>query len=186
MVEDFSETLQAAQAGEEWAIARLWRALQPRLLRYLRGRAGSAAEDVASETWIRVARNLHTFEGGEVEFCGWFFTLARRALIDWQRKACRRPTTITLEDQNVATSRDDPVAEAVERLAMDGVLQLMSQLPEDQADVILLRVVAGLDTTRVAEMLGRPPGTVRVLQHRGLRRVAELLAAVPHSERAAS
>ena len=45
-------------------------------------------------------------------------------------------------------------------------------LPPEQADVILLRVVEGLDVEEVAKALGRPPATVRSLQHRALRRLA--------------
>jgi RNA polymerase sigma-70 factor (ECF subfamily) len=186
MVEDFAGTLRAAAAGEEWAIGRLWRALQPRLLRYLSVRVGQAAEDVASEAWIRVARNLGSFEGGQEEFCAWFFTIARRALIDWQRRACRRPATTVLHDEDVVTGGDDPAVETVERLGLDHVLELVRRLPEDQADVILLRVVAGLDTERVAAIVGRSPGAIRVMQHRGLRRLAELLAATTTTELAAS
>jgi len=55
------------------------------------------------------------------------------------------------------------------------VLRLLGRLPDDQADVILLRVVAGLDTERVGAIVGKRPATVRVIQHRGLRRLAELL-----------
>jgi RNA polymerase sigma-70 factor, ECF subfamily len=176
MVESFAETLRCAQAGEEWAIVSLWRDLQPRLLRFLGGRDPRAAEDVASETWLRVARNLGAFDGDEVEFRAWFFTIARRTLIDWQRKAGRRPVTVALGELNEPPSRDDPIAATIEAFETNQALELVARLPEDQAEVILLRVVGGLDSAQVAELLGKRPGTVRVLQHRGLRRLAELLA----------
>jgi len=53
---------------------------------------------------------------------------------------------------------------------------LVARLPPHQAEVILLRVVAGLDTETVARLVGRNPGAVRVAAHRGLRRMAEILA----------
>ena len=56
---------------------------------------------------------------------------------------------------------------------------MLSLLVPDQAEVLLLRILAGLDVQRVAEIVGKRPGTVRVLQHRGLRRLAELLRPVP-------
>jgi RNA polymerase sigma-70 factor (ECF subfamily) len=186
MAESFAETLRSARVGEEWAIGVLWRDYQPSLLRYLQGRAGHAAEDVASETWIRVGRNLISFEGGEAEFRSWLFTIARRTLIDWQRNRSRRPATTVLADQHPAARRDDPSVQVVARLELDRALTLMQQLPADQADVILLRVVADLDTRRVAEILGKSTGSVRVLQHRGLRRLAELLQVDGTAERAAS
>ena len=67
------------------------------------------------------------------------------------------------------------------RLAYGGRISLMiallSTLPADQAEVIMLRVVAGLDVNRVAQLMGKHPTTVRVLAHRGLRRLAARLGA---------
>jgi RNA polymerase sigma-70 factor, ECF subfamily len=178
MLDGFAETLQAAQAGEEWAIACLWRDVQPRLLRYLAARERGAAEDVASETWLRAARRLAGFRGGESEFRAWMFTIARHALIDWQRRVRRRPVVAAGSD-DVADGgwRHDPADEAIERLETERALGLIRRLSPDQAEVILLRVVAGLDVARVAQILGKKPQAVRVLQHRGLRRLAELVAA---------
>jgi RNA polymerase sigma-70 factor, ECF subfamily len=51
----------------------------------------------------------------------------------------------------------------------------VSRLPGEQADVVLLRVVAGLDAAEVGRIIGKSPGAVRVIQHRALRRLAELL-----------
>ena len=56
----------AAREGSEWALAALYRELQPRLLGYLRTRDWSEAEDIASETWMAVTRGLPRFQGDEV------------------------------------------------------------------------------------------------------------------------
>jgi DNA-directed RNA polymerase specialized sigma24 family protein len=58
-------------------------------------------------------------------------------------------------------------------LALDAALARLAALPRDQAEVILLRVVVGLDADTVGDVLGKRPGTVRVLQHRGLERLAK-------------
>ena len=64
----------------------------------------------------------------------------------------------------------------MDNIATETAMELLSRLPEQQAEVILLRVVAGLDTEMVADMLGRSPGAIRVAAHRGLKRLAALLA----------
>src|SRR5581483_1226153 len=179
----FDAVLDAAQLGEEWALAALWRRLQPALLRFLRGRDPRGAEDVASETWIRVGRALPSFVGGEAEFRAWFFTIARRTLIDTQRRTSRRPNTVALDAAAEAAARDDPAEDAVAACGLDRVLALVGTLPADQADVVLLRVIAGLDVADVAAMTGKRPGTVRVLQHRALRRLAAVLDLEPAVER---
>ena len=65
---------------------------------------------------------------------------------------------------------------ALDNIATESAIALLAQLPEQQADVIMLRVVAGLDTDVIAEMLGKTPGNVRVMAHRGLRKLEALLA----------
>jgi RNA polymerase sigma-70 factor, ECF subfamily len=71
----------------------------------------------------------------------------------------------------------------VEGLSTRAALAVIGQLPHDQAEVVLLRVVAGLGVEQVARLLGKRPGAVRVLAHRGLRRLAERLNLGPDQQR---
>jgi RNA polymerase sigma-70 factor (ECF subfamily) len=174
--EGFPSTLAAAQAGAEWAVAVLYRAHNPRVLRYLRARAGQDADDVASATWLDAARNLRSFAGTEDDFRGWLFSIARRRLIDHLRRQGRRPSdsvdpTVLAE----VTSATDVAEEAIADIGDEAARRLVSGLPAEQADIVLLRVVAGLSVAEVAVITGRRPGTVRVLQHRALRRLAREL-----------
>jgi RNA polymerase sigma-70 factor, ECF subfamily len=61
---------------------------------------------------------------------------------------------------------------ALERISAQAVMALLATLPPDQAEIIVLRVVAGLDNQDVARIVGKTPGAVRVAAHRGLRRLA--------------
>jgi RNA polymerase sigma-70 factor (ECF subfamily) len=56
-------------------------------------------------------------------------------------------------------------------------LALVAELPADQAEVVALRVLGGLEVAEVARIVGKRPGTVRVLAHRGLRRLAQRVEA---------
>jgi RNA polymerase sigma-70 factor (ECF subfamily) len=69
----------------------------------------------------------------------------------------------------------DAAGQAIENLATEATLAAVATLPPHQAEVILLRVVAGLDTETVARIVGRSPGAVRVAAHRGLRRLSQIL-----------
>jgi RNA polymerase sigma-70 factor (ECF subfamily) len=174
----FDRVLLGAVAGDERCFALLWRDLQPALLRYLRVVARGAADDVASETWLDVVQTLGRFRGDEAGFRAWVFTIARHRALDWQRRSIRQQALLlggALFVPHVAP--DDPAASAMETLSTEAALALLAGLPPAQAEVILLRVVAGLDVAQVARIVGRPPGTVRVLVHRGLRRLAKRLAA---------
>jgi RNA polymerase sigma-70 factor, ECF subfamily len=175
---EFPIVLEAAARGDEVAFGRLWHDLQPRLLRYFRVAAPSAAEDLASETWLGVVRGIDRFRGNETAFRAWVFTIARHELLDWHRRAARRaaedlPTTDVVE----RAAPDDPAAAALEGISTRAALAVVATLPADQAEAIVLRVVAGLGVDQVAAIMGKRPGTVRVLTHRGLRRLAERLGA---------
>jgi RNA polymerase sigma-70 factor (ECF subfamily) len=182
--DQFPGILTAAQDGGEWAVAILYRWLHPAVVGYLRARAGDDAEDLASETWIAVARGLSSFTGDETAFRSWVFTIAHRRLIDHHRAIARRPRTRSLHPVEgeagdgplEMSSDDDPAGEVIAAVAGDdAVRRIVKLLPRDQAEIVLLRVVAGLPVDEVAAITGRRAGTVRVLQHRALRRLAERL-----------
>jgi RNA polymerase sigma-70 factor, ECF subfamily len=176
----FEDVLLAAQAGDENAFAQLWRSLNPPVVRYLRTLAPSSASDLASETWVQVIRNLSKFSGGEPAFRAWVFTIARNKVLDAARHDRRRPRS-SADDAALdrLASPDDTAQLAMENLSTDAALALIASLPRDQAEVIMLRVVAGLDAAAVGVILGKSPGAVRVTAHRGLRRLQELVGRPP-------
>lgn len=167
--------LLAAQAGAEWAVADLYRAHAPKVLRYLRAHEPVDHADIAGDTWLDAARNLRTFTGDEHAFAGWLFTIARRRLVDHRRARRRRPVDPAPADTfaRLADPSAEDAALGAGRLADDAARRIVALLPDDQAEVLLLRVVGGLDVATVAQITGRRPGTVRVAQHRALRRLAE-------------
>lgn len=179
MVRDFAELMAAAQAGDQDAFAELYRAYQPGVLRYLRLAVGQAAEDVAAEAWYEVARGIGRFQGDEAGFRGWLFTIARHRQLDWARAKSRRPSdpvpSSTLASV-AAGDGADPASTVGTRMSTAEALSLIATLPPEQAEIVALRAIAGLDVAQVAELLGKRPGAVRVAAHRGLRRLAEQLA----------
>lgn len=169
----------AAQGGDEAAFRKVYRAVHPRLLGYVRTLVGDAdAEDVASEAWLQIARDLGRFSGDADRFRGWAARIARNRALDHIRMRGRRP--VIGGDENELTGRaadSDTACEALEALATDRALSLIARLPQDQAEAVVLRVVVGLDARTAAETLGKRPGAVRTAAHRGLKRLAELLGA---------
>ncbi len=165
----------AATEGHGWAIGALYRELHPPLVAYLKAQEPRAGEDLASDTWLKIAAGLPSFRGGPSEFRSWAFTIARCRLVDHRRKCSRRRDVIDLDALAARPAVDDPEAEAMSAVTAEAALGIIAGLSADQADVVLLRVVAGLETTAVARIMGKPVGTVRVLQHRALRRLAGIL-----------
>jgi RNA polymerase sigma-70 factor, ECF subfamily len=173
----FPELLAAAQGGDEQTFAVLWRELQPAVLRYFQVVTAQAAEDLAADTWMSVIRGLGRFRGDERAFRAWIFTLARHRAIDWRRQAGHRPASVAAEELAEWPAPDDPVLQVLEGQSTRAALALVAELPPDQAEVVALRVLGGLGVAEVAKIVGKRPGTVRVLAHRGLRRLAKQVEA---------
>ncbi len=182
--EDLQPLVHSAQAGDEAAFTVLYRRLQPVLLAYLRGVVGDDAEDVAADAWLVIARDLGRFRGDGPSFRGWTVTVARRRALDLLRRERRRPQGVLL-DERVHDLPAERAAEdhALESLGTRQALQLISALPRDQAEAVLLRTVAGMRATDAGEVLGKRPGAVRTAAHRGLRQLAELVSSAAWRER---
>jgi len=176
---DLTEAIQAARDGDETAFRELFRAVQPGLLRYLRvlvGGRAEDAEDIASEAWLQIARDLHTFTGDSDGFRGWAATIARNRAMDHLRRQRRRPVAdLPVEYLAELAAAEDTAGAAMATVATSDALALIAGLPPDQAEAVLLRVVLELDAESAAQVLGKRAGTVRMAAHRGLRRLAKVL-----------
>jgi RNA polymerase sigma-70 factor (ECF subfamily) len=175
--EGFEEVLAAARAGHGSALGELFQDLHPRVFRYLRALERSEAEDLASDVWLDVTSALRVFEGNQHDLRALAFTIARRRLIDLRRRRARHPL-VPIEPERIAEAGGigDIEEEAMASLSTEAALERVASLPSDQAEIILLRVLGGLPVDEVARIVGKRPGTVRVIQHRALRRLAEQVA----------
>lgn len=171
-----SAAVSAAQDGNEDAFRLLYRTIQPGLLRYLWVQVGEAAEDVASETWLQVARNLRKFRGDAAGFRGWVATIARHRAVDHVRHQRRLPPADgMLEEVAELQAEDDTAGSAIDAMSTRAALALIARLPPDQGEAVLLRVVLGLDAKTAAKVLGKRAGAVRTAAYRGLRGLAAYL-----------
>jgi len=174
-VTTLEEALIGARAGDEASFLVLWEALQPRLLRYLRVIGCDDVDDVAGETWLQVVRDLRKFKKDSAdEFRAWLFTIARHRAIDAARSRRRLRDKMLADALNPPTTTGNPVEDEVfHELSTRQAIAMVAGLSKDQAEVVALRVIAGLDTDAVARMLRKSPGAVRVALHRGLRALSD-------------
>ncbi|CAM5438234.1 RNA polymerase ECF-subfamily sigma factor OS=Streptomyces glaucescens OX=1907 GN=SGLAU_20940 PE=3 SV=1 [Streptomyces glaucescens] len=166
-----------AQEGDEAAFAVAYRLVQPGLLGYVRGLVGDDAEDVTSDAWLEIARDLGRFKGDGAGFRGWTATIARHRALDHLRRQRVRPRSSALEQDVLdLPGRHTTHDQALESISTEQALELVRALPRDQAEAVLLRVVVGLDGPAAARVLGKRPGAVRTAAYRGLKRLARQLA----------
>jgi RNA polymerase sigma-70 factor (ECF subfamily) len=153
-------------------VASAYASVHDDLVRYLRAVVGrEVADDVASQVWVEVVSGAGAFRGDAAAFRRWVFATARRRALDhrrrwWQRSVVLRPPGAYELDQPWVDTPGDDDAAAVARIM---------QLPAAQAEVVLLRILGGFSAEEVAQITGRSPGSVRVIQHRALRALAREL-----------
>ncbi len=167
------DALARASKGDEAGFLELWRALQPRLLRFLRVVGCDDPDDVASETWLQVVRDLHRFSGGEEDFRRWLFTIGRHRAVDAARARSRRPAGTVNSGLDILADTQLVEDQVLDGMSVQGAVALLAGLSRDQAEAVALRVIAGLDTPDVAKILGKSAGAVRVALHRGLKALAD-------------
>jgi RNA polymerase sigma-70 factor, ECF subfamily len=169
-VPHFPEVVEAARQGDGRAYETLYRAYAARVLGYARCHGATDAEDLVGEVFLAVVRGLGRFQGDELAFRAWLFTIAHHRLVAQHRHRARRVEDATDPANFGSDVREtapdvfadlDPVASARLRGAL-------ATLTSEQRDVVLLRIVADLPVADVASALGKAEGAVKMLQRRAL------------------
>ena len=170
------DALARAKSGDESGFFMLWTDLQPRLLRYLRVLGCKDADDVAAEAWLQAIRELERSRGNAADFRARLFTIGRHRVLDAARSRTRSRDKIP--GPASAAAEPHPQPSPVEDEVRDGLstsqaVAIVRGLSKEQAEVVALRVIAGLDTDAVAALLGKSPGSVRGALQRGLRALSK-------------
>lgn len=166
--QELDAALVAAQQGEPWALRAIYDELAPRVHGYLRSRGADEPEDLTSEVFLALFSRLGSVIGGAAGLRTLLFSIAHARLVDDLRRRSRREPAVEYDpgtDERSAPSSED---EALAVLATDRVRELLAVLPDDQRDVLLMRVVSDLSVEQVAQAMNRSPGAVKQLQRRAL------------------
>jgi len=168
-----------AQNGDIEAFGLLYDRYVDQVFRYVLFRVGdrSLAEDVTSETFLRALRRITTvsYQGRDVG--AWFVTIARNLVLDHVKSSRYRleVTTAELDDNRQVTA--GPEQAVLDEATSHELLRCVSELNDDQRECIVLRFLHGLSVAETAQQMGRNEGAIKALQHRAVRRLAQLLPA---------
>jgi len=188
-------------AGDQEAMGVVYDADIARWYRHCLARVvyANAPADLAEEIFVKVLGAVDGFEwrtirsgadsasgGGEEKsaFAAWLFRIAHNHVVSFHRRASVRGTAGEVPEW-IRDERRGPSDLAVTKLSIEEAFAAVEQLPEAQRDVIRLRFGAGLSVAETAEALGKQQTNVKVLQHKGIAKLRQLLAepdARPDSE----
>jgi RNA polymerase sigma-70 factor (ECF subfamily) len=169
-----TDLIRRAKAGEQDACAQLYEHYAPAIYRYIYFRVGDVqlAEDLQADVFVRMLEGLQRYEERGWPLSAWLYRIAHDRTIDSLRRS-RKRQQIPLSAWN--DSYDGPEQGIDIRLACEELRSKLSELTDDQRQVIQLRFLADLPIQAVAQQLGRTEGSVKALQHRGLQTLARRL-----------
>jgi RNA polymerase sigma-70 factor (ECF subfamily) len=164
----------AAGQGDAWA--ELIERHGERLFNLALHFAGSAeeAEDLTQEIFLRLYQNLR-FYRGDCPLLGWALRLSRNLCIDHYRRLRRERLATAVSDEVLRhlPAADDPQAEAQARQELRAVYRALEEMPEELAEVVLLRDLQGWTLEETSAYLAVPLGTVKSRLHRARLELAE-------------
>jgi RNA polymerase sigma-70 factor (ECF subfamily) len=172
----FVEWLDRARREDRHAFAQLYEATYRRVFGYLLARVGeqAAAEDLLQEVYLAALQAIGRFRGRtEGEFIGWLLKIAHAKVMDRFRSQYRHPELQTSDVPS--TDLKDPLDAIDQRLRLDEISDALAQLTEDQRNVVLNRMVLGLDLEETSKVMGKNVGSIKALQHRALAHLAKIL-----------
>jgi RNA polymerase sigma-70 factor (ECF subfamily) len=175
-----AELISLCQRGDDDA----WAALVERYGRKVYGIAWhftydrSEAEELTQDCFLKLWENLDRYEPSEASLLAWIAALSRNLCIDHYRKRRREKTFRFLSDDAVSAvlpSSDDPQADAVRRERVRFLLEALAELPDELAEVVMLRDLDGLDYREVGDFLKLPDGTVKSRLNRARIELAKVI-----------
>lgn len=179
----FDDLVARAVTGDEQALDRLLRVLQPAVVRYCRGRLGgpgkhgNTADDVAQEVLMALLSALPRYRADQRRFMAFVYGIARNKVNDVFRSYGRDRSRPVAELPDLPTPVEDgPEYRALNAAEVDDLVELMAVLPVEQREILVLRVGLRLSSAETARTLGSTPGAVRVAQHRAVAKLKSVAA----------
>ena len=169
--------VQAAQAGDMAAFEQLFERYYDVVFRFVLFRTNDRplAEDITSETFVRALRRIGsvTYQGRDI--AAWFVTIARNLIFDHVKSSRYRLESTTADMLDLSPSTHGPEQQVLDGATHDELLRCVAKLNPDQQECIHLRFLQGLSVAETARIMDRNEGAVKALQHRAVRRLAQLL-----------
>lgn len=169
--------LKIAQDGEADAFGEIYERYGQAIFRFLYSRLDNRhdAEDLTEEVFYRVWRSLPKYKHRGVPFAAFLFRVAHNALIDHYRRYEQQVVGLSLTDNPLHDNYYNPEEITNENNEREEIREALNQLREDYREVLVLRFLSDLSPSETAKVMDRSVGAVRILQHRALAAMRNIL-----------
>jgi RNA polymerase sigma-70 factor (ECF subfamily) len=131
------------------------------------------SEDIVSDTYLRMVEKIDSYTFYGAPFKAWLYRIAHNLAINAMKHFSR--ATVDLDQAGTVVAPDDPAAAIEARLASEALRQALSELTDEQQQVVLLRFVAGQSSREVAQALDKTENAVKQMLFRALRSLGRVL-----------
>ena len=171
------DLVKATQAGDMAAFGQLYDRYHEQVFRFVVFRTTDRmlAEDITNETFLRALRRIESVSYQGRDIGAWFITIARNLVLDHVKSSRYRLEQSTAEMSDVGPSTGGPEQQVLDGATHDELLRCVHKLNPDQQECIKHRFLYGLSVAETARLMNRNEGAVKALQHRAVRRLAQLL-----------
>ncbi len=177
-MKDEEKLIKSAKDGDEKAFGFLYEKYLTPIYRYIFMRVGYRkhdAEDISHQVFMSAWQNMRTYEVQGFPFSSWLYRIAHNAVIDYYRT--QRPSfDLEMIDDNVAFAEIPELENQIDaRLKMEEVRLALAKLEPDQQNVLIMKFVNDLENKEIAQALGKTEGAIRVIQHRAIKQLKNLV-----------
>ena len=172
--EELKRILQKAQNGDSEAFGLIYEHFSEKIYRFIYFRVShkEVAEDILSDTFVKAWQKINQINTPQA-LSGWLYQIAKNNIIDYYR--IKKDLVPLADVEETLEDQVSPVDIINLNLQQKKILEVLSQLPEDQREVIKYRFFEDLTSEEIAYVLGKTEGAIRVLQHRAVLKLKELL-----------
>ncbi|MGC8782149.1 MAG: sigma-70 family RNA polymerase sigma factor [Anaerolineae bacterium] len=162
--------LERAGRGDPQALGEVYDRFVERIYSYIYHRVGQAelAEDLTGQVFIRMLEAIRSGQGWRTSFSGWLYRIAHNLVIDFYRRRSRASFVDIDEAPPISSTEEEPARKVQATLDREDLRAALTQLTEEQAQVITLRFLEDLSIAEVATIMGKNEGAIKALQYRAI------------------
>lgn len=182
MVEEYrdcQELVRRAKQGDENAISLLYHRHLSAVYRFIYARTGTRAdaEDLTSETFFRMLKNLNAYQG-KGDFRNWLLGIARHIVLDfWHRRYRFRQTSLEAFGESLSSEPEGILCSNPQKQLV--IKRILDSLPDNYWQVLKLRFLEGKTIKETSQAMGCTESNVKVRQYRALKKATQLVNAMP-------
>lgn len=172
--------IEQAKNGDADAFGELYLLNMDAIYRYVYFRTSNTydAEDLTEQVFLKAWQALPGYKQQGHPFTSWLYRIAHNVVVDFHRSQRNKTEMSTQDNLHWGTEQSSSLERLIQAEETAALAAAVSELPETQQQVIILRFIEGLDHSVIARILNKSNGACRTIQYRALSALNRILSGV--------